>query len=100
MTTPRHIEPFTDVDQLVRALVVIIQGIQSARRTNTAICPEDGCLIMAGRRCPACDVRNGVQLVPKGERPAPEPDFKRPVRWVKSGATRRPVYAHDRSEVA
>lgn len=99
MTQPLGNQPTPD--GVLRALVVIIQGVQTALRPNTAICPEDGCLIMAGRRCPACDVRNGVQLVLKGERPpAPEPDLKRPVRWVKSGATRQPVYAHDRSEVA
>lgn len=84
-------------DDVVRAVVVIIQAAQQAARPNTTTCPADGCLIVIGRRCPACDVRNGLQL--GGRRPTPEPDPKRPVRWVKRGATRQPVYA-ERSEVA
>ena len=89
--------PGPSADEVLQALVVIIQSIQTSRRPNTATCPEDGCLIMAGRRCPACDLRNGVRLVRR--RPAtPQDDPKRPIRWVKQGTTRRPVY--EQSEVA
>lgn len=89
-------QPGPSADEVLRALVVIIQSIQTSRRPNTAICPEDGCLIMAGRRCPACDLRNGVRLVRRTT--ATQDDPRRPVRWVKRDATLQPV--NEQSEVA
>lgn len=89
--------PNLSTDEVLKALVVIVQSIQTSRRPNGAICPEDGCLIRVGGPCPACDVRNGVRLVP-GRRTARHTDPIRPIRWVPKRGIQRPVY--DQSEVA
>lgn len=39
------------------ALSGIVPMIEAATRPNTAICPDDGCLLISGERCPACELR-------------------------------------------
>jgi hypothetical protein len=92
-------EPDLSADDVLQAVVVIVQSIQTSRRSNTAICPKDGCLIRVRSHCPACDVRRGVQLKAAVRTTAtPKDDPLRPIRWVPKNGIRRPVY--DQSEVA
>lgn len=86
-------------DDVLQAVVVIVQNIQTSRRCNTAICPKDGCLIRVRARCPACDVRRGVERRAAARASATrKEDPLRPIRWVPKKGIQRPVY--DQSEVA
>lgn len=44
-------------DETLDALNGIVPMIEAATRPNTTICAEDGCLIITGERCPACELR-------------------------------------------
>lgn len=58
------------------ALPVIAAAVCAAPRPNTAICPDDGCLLNNGESCPACQVRNGPWFCACGRRlHCPEADL-------------------------
>lgn len=86
-----------DLDAVAAWVLAITEALAKSLQPNTEICPKDGCLIRARGRCPACDVRNSVHLVP-ARRPARQHDPRRPFRWVPIGGIKRAVY--DQSEVA
>lgn len=63
------------------------------------LCPHDGCLLLAGERCPVCRLRDRSE---KSWRlfnySDTEHDPKRPASWARKGLIQVPVY--DQSEVA
>jgi hypothetical protein len=55
--------------QLLEALTAVAEAIATTKtQPNTAICPEDGCLLIGAERCPACQVRNGPDKCECGRR--------------------------------
>lgn len=94
-----------EADVVLTALPLVLAGIEAAILpvSNTAICPDDGCLLIVGTGCPACAVRAMPRVCSCGSRIRAAADRcsrcrrrpvqrDRPFRWVSRGGIQRPVF--------
>lgn len=46
-----------DLDAVAEAVLAIAVALETALEPAVQICPHDGCLLLSGTGCPACEVR-------------------------------------------